>query len=214
MSDGLGIRSKLAALAAMGCLLGAAAATGATYKWVDDQGVTHYSDKLPDTASGATMQMTKSGMVFRKSEPPPTPEQIKLRAEEEAKNREAAKAAVEQKRRDDALLNSYTNEREINLVRDRNLAVVEGVIAVTRRRGDEMRQRRDELEGERVTLEEKGKSFSVTKQRELKSIDEQLPELELTIIAKTREIEALKNKYDNDVRRYRELTTRTTAKAL
>ena len=123
MNDGLGIRSKLAALAAMGCLLGAAAATGATYKWVDDQGVTHYSDKLPDTASGATMQMTKSGMVFRKSEPPPTPEQIKLRAEEEAKNREAAKAAVEQKRRDDALLNSYTNEREINLVRDRNLAV-------------------------------------------------------------------------------------------
>jgi hypothetical protein len=177
------------------------------YKWVDEKGVTHYSDLVPpEYVNRGAVQLNNRGIAIRKTDPTPTPEQRKVIEEEEAKKRDAAKLAVEQKRRDEALLNSYTNEKEIDFVRQRNISVVEESIATTQRRLVELRSRRQEIDAERVALEQGGKKLAAAKQSELKSIDDQIPALELSVTQKTRDIDALKTKYDGDLKRYRELT--------
>jgi len=182
------------------------------YKWVDEKGVTHYSDKMPpEYVNRGAVEMSKTGMTIRKTDPAPTAEQLKARAEEEAKKREAAKAEVEQKRRDVALLNSYTNEHEIGHVKQRNISVLEGVIATTQRRIGEMHSRRQELETERGSLEQQGKQIASAKQRELTSIEDQLPTMEEMVAQKSREIETLRSKYDGDLKRYRELTSQSAS---
>jgi predicted RNase H-like nuclease (RuvC/YqgF family) len=90
-------------------------------------------------------------------------------------------------------------------VRQRNMLVVEDGIASNRRRLTEFKARKQELASESATLEQQGKSLAVAKQRELKSLDEQIPGLEATIYQKRRDMEALRVRYDDDLKRYREL---------
>ena len=207
------LRGKGVAMAVLWLAL--AAPVGASvYKWTDDKGVTHYSDTVPaEFVNRGAVQLNNRGMAIKKTDPTPTPEQRKAQEEEEAKKREQAKLAVEQKRRDEALLNSYTNEKEIGFVRQRNISVVEDSMNSTRRRLEELRTRRQEIDTERVALEQGGKQLTPTRQRELKSIDEQIPELEKSLAQKGRDVETLKTKYDSDLKRYRELTDQGQSQA-
>jgi hypothetical protein len=184
----------------------ASVAQASVYKWVDEKGVTHYSDTLPaEYVNRGNVQLNSRGMPIKKTDPAPTAEQRKLLEDEQARKRELDKLAVEQKRRDDALLATYTSADEINVVRQRNMLVVEDSLTSNRRRLSEFKSRKQELESERTTLEQQGKSLAAVKQRELKSLDEQIPGLEATIYQKRRDMEALRTRYDEDLRRYREL---------
>jgi hypothetical protein len=104
-------------------------ATATTYKWVDDKGVVHYSDKVPpEVVNKGSQELTKEGITLRKTEPLPTAEQRKAREAEDERRRQLAKLQDEAGRRDRALLASYTSEREIDLSRQRSLATIEAVI--------------------------------------------------------------------------------------
>lgn len=202
--------NRCAAVTALLALFCLSTAFAGVYKWTDEKGVVHYADSVPpEYVNRATVQINQQGLAIKKNEAALTPEQRKAIEDEEAKKKQAAKDATEQKRRDEALLNSYTDEKEIDIVRRRNISVVDGVITSTQRRIDELRVRRKELDTEGVTLQRQGKVLDPVKLRELKSIDGQLPDLEKLIAQKTREVSTLRTKYDDDLRRYRELTRKT-----
>ena len=64
-----------------------------TYKWVDDQGVVHYTDKLPPEAvNKGSVELNKQGVPIKKIEPALTPEQRRARDAEEERARQVAKA--------------------------------------------------------------------------------------------------------------------------
>lgn len=105
------------------------AAMGAMYKWVDEKGVTHYGDTLPPQAAGRGQEeLNRSGVIIKRTPAALTPEQRKVQEDAALKEKAEAQKTLEQKRRDSALLNTYTTPEEIDLARNRSLQQQDGAI--------------------------------------------------------------------------------------
>ena len=121
------------AAACIGAVFASDAVAAGTYKWTDEQGVVHYSDKAPaeTPAKGATV-LDKQGRPVKKIDPPLTPEQIKAKADEEERVRALAKAKDVQARKDRALMQSYTSESEIDIAKKSNLSMSEQLVEMAK----------------------------------------------------------------------------------
>lgn len=95
------------------------------YKWVDEQGVTHFGDHIPpEYASQEQHVVNSQGIETERIEAQRTPEQL---AAEEKKKFEAEQKAS----RDRNLLNTYVSVAEIERLRDQRLALLSDQIKVT-----------------------------------------------------------------------------------
>lgn len=84
-------------------------------KWVDEKGITHYGDRLPtQDVSKTNSVLNKQGVVVEKRNPLEENKGIEER-------RQLDEALLEQQRKDNALLSTYSSEVEIDIARDRNL---------------------------------------------------------------------------------------------
>lgn len=96
-----------------------------TYKWVDDQGVTHYGDRVPpEFANEEQHIINPQGVETAHIDPPPSAEQL---AAEERKRLDAEQQAS----RDKNLLSTYSAVSEIERLRDQRLALISDQIKVT-----------------------------------------------------------------------------------
>jgi hypothetical protein len=188
-----------------------APAAGAAYKCVDERGLTHIGDTPPAGCAAVMMyEVNRSGMVLRAIEPTPTPEQLKLRNEEASARKEAQRAAAELKRKDDALLATFSGEREFDVVRDRNIEPLRGRVANAHERLKAIDKRQKELEDEMEfykagkSSKAKGKTreapFILTS--EMQRITAEKATLESGIAANEKEIEQLRAKFDSDKKRW------------
>lgn len=99
------------------------------FKWVDKNGQTHYGETIPPEYSDRdSVQLSDKGRVEKTREVISADERESSRAAS-AKKAADEEAAREQKRKDNALLNTYTNEDEIELARNRNLQQVDARIS-------------------------------------------------------------------------------------
>jgi hypothetical protein len=95
------------------------------YKWVDEQGVTHYGDNIPpEYASQEQHIINSQGVETEHVEAQRTAEQL---AAEEQKRADAQQGA----RRDKNLLNTYVAVSEIEHLRDQRLALLSDQVKVT-----------------------------------------------------------------------------------
>lgn len=114
------MRMKFASNCLLAVSLCAVLPAHATFKCVDEKGVTHYGDTMPpQCAKNEVTEISKSGSVIRKIDPPYTPEQLKVREEERLKRTEIAQRMAAQRLKDLALLGTYGSEREFDASRDR-----------------------------------------------------------------------------------------------
>ena len=98
------------------------------YKWVDDKGTTHYGEVIPpEYANKERDSLKKSGLIEKRPEKADTVS-IQAKQDAEAKQKIDNQAAMEQKRRDNALLNTYSNENEIDMARERSLVLIKARI--------------------------------------------------------------------------------------
>jgi hypothetical protein len=123
----------------------------ATFKCVDDRGVTHYGDIMPwQCAKTPINEVSGSGTVLKRYAAPLTPEQIAARTAQEIKDREAKRIAAEQKVKDAALLASYSTEKDFDISRDRELLQLETRMTLQQARVTDLdalvQKRKDELE--------------------------------------------------------------------
>jgi Domain of unknown function (DUF4124) len=95
------------------------------YKWVDEQGVTHFGDHIPPEYAAQEQHVINSqGVETERIEAQRTPEQM---AAEEKKRFEAEQKAS----RDKNLLNTYASVPEIERLRDQRLTLLADQIKVT-----------------------------------------------------------------------------------
>jgi hypothetical protein len=100
------------------------------YKWVDDNGTTHYGETVPpEYANKDRLELNQAGRVI-KSEEVPTPERRRAKELEDAKKRDDANTALEQQRHDKTLINTYNSVKEIDQARIRSLQQVDARINV------------------------------------------------------------------------------------
>ncbi len=188
--------------AALGMPLSALAAT---YKWVDEKGVVHYTDKLPpEEVNKGTVELNKEGVPVKKTEAAPTPEQRRAKAEEEERRKQQAKQQEEQDRRDRALLSSYTSESEIELARNRSLQAIDSVMKSAQAYTDTLTRRKKELES-KIKAEYSDKPAPAVLERELEGINAELGRQADLIALKKRETAQVNAKYDADKERWRAL---------
>jgi hypothetical protein len=187
-------------------------AAGAAYKCVDEKGVTHIGDTPPAACANVMLyEVSRSGAVVNKIEPTPTPEQLKAKLEEEARRKEAEKAFAEQKRKDLALLSSYSNEKEFDVARDRNIEPLNGRIYNSRDRLKVLDKRMREIDDE-MEFYKAGKSKTAKAREapmplvhEQQRVKTEKDALEKSIVANEKEIESLKVKFDTDKKRWMDL---------
>ncbi len=196
-------------IAAAALTAAAPIALAATYKWVDEKGVVHYTDKLPPEAvDKSSTQLDKQGRKVKQTEAAPTAEQKRAKAEAEAREKQLAKERELVERRDRALLSTYTMESEIDLARRRALATIDQQIQSATAYTTQLSKRKGDLEAKKVA--EKGQSAQVV-ERELASLDTELARQADLVAAKQKEIVLVNVRYDADLKRWRELRAATEA---
>ena len=187
-------------------------AAGAAYKCVDEKGVTHIGDTEPAGCAHVMMhEVSRSGAIIRSIEPTPTPEQLKVKLEEAERKKEADRVAAEQKRKDLALLSSYSAEREFDVARDRNIEPLTGRINNNKDRikavDKRIRELEDEMEFYKAGKSKAGKTREPPPPlvHELQRLRAEKESLDKSVAANEREIEALKVKFDVDKKRWIDL---------
>ena len=110
-----------------------AANTANLYKWIDENGVVRYGDRLPASEAKKRHQTLNSqGMVIETIEAEKTPEEYAAikKAEKDRKAREQAEARERdlKSRKDRTLLNTYGSVDELELIKDRRMERVDLVI--------------------------------------------------------------------------------------
>jgi hypothetical protein len=102
-----------------------AAPTGKTYKWVDENGVTHYGDTVPQEYSQREQQILNSqGVEVQKRQAEMSPAEAAAFA---AKQKEEAR----RRQHDMFLLSTYPSVNEIENVRDARLDQINGQISAS-----------------------------------------------------------------------------------
>ena len=183
---------------------------GAAYRCVDEKGKTHVGDTPPAGCANVLMhEVSRGGQILRSIEPTMTPEQLKAKEEAAAKKLEADKAAAEQKRKDTALLQTYSSEKEFDVVRDRNIEPLRGRIKNSEDRVKAIDKRMKELD-EELEFYTAGKSGKGKKEKEPpKALLEEQERLKgekagiaKTIAASEKEIEETRVRSDIDKKRW------------
>ena len=180
---------------------------GTIKKWVDERGVTHYGDSIPPeyVKQGSTEFSTK-GTVVRKTERAITAEERKAQEEERVNQEAARQKDVEQQRRDKALLNTYTSEKEIDLARDRNLQQAEVQSKSAELRIKQVEERLAKYRNQATASTKAGKPIPGDLRQDIANAESETRHLKETIQQKKKDIDAVRAKFEADKLRYRELT--------
>jgi hypothetical protein len=186
-----------------------AAGAARIFKWVDEKGVTHYGETIPpEYKNQAATEMSKHGITVRKVDSVATGVDQKKAAEEKAiKDREEKQRAFEQRRRDMALMNTYTSAREIDEHRERTLQLPMQTMKGLEPQLKRAQERLATLQSQAAALAKKGKPTDIVEQ-EIADQKAELDSLKADMDRGQAQIEAIKVKFDADKKRFLELTQR------
>jgi hypothetical protein len=170
------------------------------YKWVDKHGQTHYGETIPpEYANSDTKVLEKNRVVDRK-------DGFDLKQQEESKvDPEVAKATKEAKRRDEALLNTYSSEKEIDLSRDRNLLQVEARVNSYTTMLKSAKESLDGLHKERDAFTEKNRTIPQSLTEDITEGEALVAKRQKELDVSQKELDGVKARYETDKQRYREL---------
>jgi len=176
------------------------------YKWVDDQGITHYGETIPpEYANKDRSELNKSGREIKKIEVS-TPAERKDKEQADAKKKADEKAALEKKRHDITLTNTYSNVKEIDLARNRNLQQVNARIV---NNNSQLKMAKDNLQGlqnEADSYTKANKKIPDSLQEDLQESQARMDKMQLNLEKSLAEKAAVEARYDADKARYKELT--------
>ena len=186
--------------------LAPAAAQERMYKCVDARGKVYYTQVPPPECLGRdTQELNKSGTLIRKNPAALSPAQVQARDAERKKKIEDEERAKEERRKNLALLNTYSSEKDIEDARTRALKEAQGAIEDTERVIAGAKKRRQELETEKEFYVKKPMPFKL--KQEITNNEIEIKNQTSLLDAKKKEISTINAKYDEDKRRYVELTS-------
>ncbi len=187
--------------------------SGKMYKWVDEHGVTHYGQTIPPEYRDQGMaEMNRQGMTVRRIDPATTPEERRALEEKLERQREEQKRLAEQRRRDQALMNTYGSAEEIDAARDRNLAMPVQALRNLEPRLKKAQARLANLEAKRDELTKAGKTPSEYLLEDIENEKREADGLRADMDRNAAQIAAIRTRYEADRKRFVELTEATLAR--
>jgi hypothetical protein len=165
-------------------------------------------DTLPEQCRGRAYRVLDSGgNIVKEVGPPLTPEQKAEQIVENRRKKQLEDASREQRRRDQALLDTYTTPEDIDLAQQKAEADVNFAILSTIARIDAARTKRKKFADEAEFY--KKKALPAELDKELRAIDHEIRLQQELLDIKKKDFESIKAKYDADRKRYFELTRKS-----
>lgn len=175
------------------------------YKCKDSKGKTYYTQTPPAECMGKEIdELSTQGRVLKKREGALTPEQLAAREAEEKRRKEEEALAREEKRKNQALLNTYSSEQDIEEGRQRALKQSEQAAKEIEKRIADTQKRAKALAAEKEFYLKKPMPKKL--QDDIRNNDMDLKTQEEALAAKKKELGEINAKYDEDKRRYLQLT--------
>ena len=167
-------------------------------------------DSMPEQCRGKAYRILDSGgNVIKEVGPPMTADQKAQLAAEALRKKELEEQAREQRRKDQALLDTYATLQDIDMAQQKAEADVNLSIQSAQNKIDDARKRRKKFEDEAEFYKKKALPPEVAKG--MRDIDHEIKtQLELLDV-KQGDAATIKAKYDADRKRYSQLTGRTVA---
>ena len=176
--------------------------------WKDKAGKTiGCGDKVPpEYQDNATKELNKRGVTVNASEPALTPEQKKsIQANAERKAAEN-QVAAEQKRRDKALMDTFTTVKEIDLKRNRDIQLIESNIEAQLTNLKNANDRQADARNRIEQYKKENKPVPVPIQDEYDRADASKVKIQAQITQKKKDIVDLNLQYDEMKKRFAELS--------
>jgi len=181
------------------------------YKCVDSKGKTYYTQIPPPECLGRdTQEINKAGML-KKAERPVSPAELQAREVEQKRKLEESDKGKEERRKNAALLATYPSERDIEDARARALKEAQAAIADTEKRVANAHKRSKELDTEKEFFVKKPLPAKLKQEITNNEID--IKNQTALLDVKKKEISTINAKYDDEKRRYIELTNKAGASA-
>jgi hypothetical protein len=178
-----------------------------SYRCVGKDGKKYYGSVIPRQCVGLPVeQLGPSGAVIQRIDPERELQERRQKEAEEAKKRESETAAKETARRNSALLATYTSAKDVEEARARALAGNHKAILQIEGRMENARKRQAAHAKELEAY--KGKEKPAKLVEDMRNAEQDLQEQQAALAAKQKEIEVINAKFDDDKKRYVELTGR------
>lgn len=186
-------------------------------KCVGKDGKTYVGSTLPPQCAGqAVNEMNKQGQVVRRTEAALTPEQRAAKEAEERvrkeKEEEAARKEKEETRKNKALLSTYGSEKDIEVARRQALTDNEKAVTQTEAKIAQIKKIGVNMKKELEFYQGKNKPPAKVMQ-DIQNNEIDLKAQENLLAAKKKEVDVINARYDEDKRRYLELTKGPAAAA-
>jgi hypothetical protein len=180
-------------------MLVAVSAQAQLYRWVDDNGQVQYSDKPPVTGPKKGVSELDSQGIVRKA--PVLP----LTPEEKAKQEADRAQAIDRDRRDRALMQSFSNPHEIDVLRDRQIESVQGGIQTNAARRQAAEAKLDRLGKQVDVFKKRGKEPPADVTGEVAATQKEIADINKDTQAKQASIQVIRQRAEDDKKRLTEL---------
>ena len=196
----------VAAALAAGLALAPLAAQAQSYRCIGKDGKKYYGSSVPPACLGQPVeQLNDQGMVIKRfdAQASAAEREKKVAEEEERKKREVI--TKEEGRRNRALLATYTNEKDIDEARARALKDNEGAVKDIEKRIGGLKMRLAELKKDLDFYAGKNKPPAKLAS-DIQNAEFDIKTQEDLMAAKKTEVAKINARYDDDKKRYNELT--------
>lgn len=175
------------------------------YKWVDDHGVTHYGEVIPaEYANKDRDTLNKAGLIEKRIEKA-DPETIRAKEEADKQRKIENQAAMEQQRRDSAMLNTYSNETEIDQARDRSLVLIKARIESNKMLLQSSQGTLDGLNKEVETRTKEGKKIPQSLANDIAGTEARVARYSAELSKSEEELNTVRTRFENEKELYRRL---------
>jgi chromosome segregation ATPase len=197
---------KLAVLAALIAMLPLAAGAQNSYRCVGKDGKKYYGSIVPPECLGQPVeQLNKQGMVVKRFDAAASAADREKKAAEDEERKKREAISKEEGRRNRALLATYTNEKDIDQARGRALKDNELAVKEIEVRIGALKKRQDDLKKELEFYQGKNKPPAKLEQ-DVKNTEFDVKTQQQLLAAKRKEVDQINARYDEDKKRYNELT--------
>ncbi|MFV8836229.1 DUF4124 domain-containing protein [Aquisalimonas sp.] len=203
----------LATLIITSVLAAPAGADGQLYRWTDDDGNVHYSDRLPaDRAPDGRDVYDRSGRHLERIDAALSDEERALKREREAQEREAQalaeERAAEQAEYDRMLRRTYTHPDEIRAARDERITTLEAAVSLADNRIERYREELDRLRDEAARLERRASGDPAPAHERINEVRERIARQERLIQRLETEMADVRETFQGHLERLQELRAR------
>ena len=204
----MGKLSFLLALAFSASILQANAASNPPRKCVDDKGKVYYGDTIPPEVMAkcrSISEISKKGEEVKKTIIL-TEQEKQAQAGMTARANQEKRGLEEQKRKDKALLSSYSSEKEIHQALERNLAQTKAQLQSIESRLKAAKDKNAEYKKQADGFSQQKKAVPADLTNDISRTENEVKSIESEKAKKLQEEEEIKTRFEADKLRYRTLT--------